>query len=36
VAREQYLDYKFRFKHDLPVVTTRFEDAVQLAVVDMQ
>ena len=36
VAREQYLDYKFRSKHDLPVVTKRFEDAVQLAVVNMQ
>ena len=26
VARDQYLDYKFREKHDLPVVTKRFED----------
>jgi integrase len=36
VAREQYLDYKFRSKHDLPVVTKRFEDVAQLAVADMQ
>ncbi|SHK65534.1 hypothetical protein SAMN05444000_1564 [Shimia gijangensis] len=26
VAREQYLDYRFRAKHDLTVVTKRFED----------
>ncbi|WP_343117234.1 tyrosine-type recombinase/integrase [Ostreiculturibacter nitratireducens] len=36
VAREQYLDYKFRAKHDLPVVTKRFEDVAKLAVADMQ
>lgn len=36
VAREQYLDYKFRAKHDLPVVTKRFEDVAKLAVADMK
>ena len=36
VAREQYLDYKFRAKHDLPVVTKRFEDVARLSIVDMQ
>ena len=36
VAREQYLDYKYRAKHDLPVVTKRFEDVAKLAVADMQ
>lgn len=35
-AREQYLDYKFRAKHDLPVVTKRFEDVARLAIADMQ
>ena len=34
VAGEQYLDYKFRSKHDLPVVTKRFEDVAKLAIVD--
>jgi integrase len=36
VARDQYLDYKFRAKHDLPVVTKRFEDVAQLSIADMQ
>lgn len=36
VAREQYLDYKFREKHDLPIVTRRFEDVANLAIKDMQ
>ena len=36
VAREPYLDYKFRSKHDFPVVTKRFEDVAQLAVANMQ
>lgn len=36
VSREQYLDYKFRAKHDLPVVTKRFEDVAKLAISDMQ
>ena len=36
VAREQYLDYKFREKHGLPVVTKRFEDVANLAILDMQ
>lgn len=36
VAREQYLDYKFREKHGLPVVTKRFEDVANLAIHDMQ
>lgn len=36
VAREQYLDYRFRAKHDLPVVTKRFEDVARLAIAEMQ
>ena len=32
VARDQYLDYKFREKHGLPVVTKRFEDVANLAI----
>ena len=36
VARDQYLDYKFRSKHDLPIVTKRFEDVARLAIADMQ
>jgi integrase len=36
VARDQYLEYKFRAKHDLPVVTKRFEDVAKLAIADMQ
>jgi integrase len=36
VAREQYLDYKFREKHGLPVVSKRFEDVANLAILDMQ
>lgn len=35
-AREQYLDYKFREKHGLPVVSKRFEDVANLAITDMQ
>ena len=35
-ARDQYLEYRFRAKHDLPVVTKRFEDVAKLAIVDMQ
>ncbi len=30
------MDYKFRAKHDLPIVTKRFENVAQLAVADMQ
>ncbi|WP_375698434.1 tyrosine-type recombinase/integrase [Pseudophaeobacter sp. TrK17] len=36
VARDHYLNYKFRAKHDLPVVTKRFEDVAKLAIADMQ
>ena len=36
VAREHYLDYKFRSKHDLPIVTKRFADVAQLSITDMQ
>ena len=36
VAREHYLDYKFRSKHDLPIVTKRFADVAQLCITDMQ
>lgn len=35
-AREAYMDYRFRAKHDLPVVTKRFEDVARLAIADMQ
>lgn len=35
-ARDQYLEYRFRAKHDLPVVTKRFEDVAKLAIADMQ
>ena len=36
VAREHYLDYKFRSKHDLPIVTKRFANVAQLCITDMQ
>jgi integrase len=36
VARDQYLEYRFRAKHELPVVTKRFEDVARLAILDMQ
>lgn len=36
VGREQYLDYKFREKHGLPVVSKRFEDVANLAILEMQ
>lgn len=35
-ARDQYMEYKFRAKHELPVVTKRFEDVARLAIADMQ
>jgi integrase len=35
-ARDQYLDYRFRAKHQLPVVTKRFVDVANLAIADMQ
>ena len=36
VARDQYLEYKFREKHDVPVISKRFEDVANLAILDMQ
>ena len=36
VARDQYLEYRFRAKHDLPIATKRFEDVAKLAIADMQ
>lgn len=36
VAKDQYLDYKFRANHDLPVVTKRFADVAKLTIADMQ
>ncbi|WP_420380847.1 hypothetical protein [Marivita sp.] len=36
VARDHYLEYHFRAKHDLPIVTKRFEDVAKLAIADMQ
>jgi len=35
-ARDQYLDYSFRAKHQLPIVTKRFADVANLAIADMQ
>jgi integrase len=36
VARDQYLEYKFLAKHDLPVVTKKFVDVARLSIFDMQ
>ena len=35
-ARETFLEYKFRHKNDLPVVTKKFSDVAKLAIVDMR
>ncbi|MEN8660658.1 MAG: site-specific recombinase, partial [Marivita sp.] len=34
-ARDTYLEYKFRHKNDLPVVTKKFSDVAKLAIADM-
>lgn len=36
VARDIYLEYKFRHKNDLPIVTKKFSDVAQLAIADMR
>jgi hypothetical protein len=35
-ARDTYLEYKFRHKNDLPVVTKKFSDVARLAIADMR
>jgi integrase len=35
-ARETFLEYKFRHKNDLPVVTKKFSDVAKLTLVDMR
>ncbi len=35
-AKNLYLEYKFRDKHDLPIVTKRFDAVARLAVIDME
>jgi integrase len=35
-ARDTFLEYKFRHKNDLPVVTKKFSDVAKLAIVDMR
>ena len=35
-ARDTYLEYKFRHKNDLPIVTKKFSDVARLAIVDMR
>ena len=36
VARDIYLEYKFRHKNDLPIVTKKFSDVARLAIADMR
>jgi integrase len=35
-ARDTYLEYKFRHKNDLPIVTKKFSDVARLAIEDMR
>ena len=35
-ARDTFLEYKFRHKNDLPVVTKKFSDVAKLAIADMR
>ena len=35
-ARDTFLEYKFRHKNDLPVVTQKFSDVGKLAIADMR
>jgi len=35
-ARDTFLEYKFRHKNDLPVVTKKFSDVAKLGIVDMR
>jgi len=36
VVRDIYLEYKFRHKNDLPIVTKKFSDVARLAIADMR
>ena len=36
MARETYLEYRFRHKNDLPIVTKKFSDIARLAIADMR
>ena len=36
VARDIYLEYKFRHKNDLPIITKKFSDVARLAIADMR
>ena len=36
IARDTYLEYKFRHKNDLPVITKKFSDVARLAIADMR
>ena len=36
IARDTYLEYKFRHKNDLPVITKKFADVARLAIADMR
>ena len=36
IARDTYLEYKFRHKNDLPVITKKFSDVARLAITDMR
>lgn len=35
-ARDTFLEYKFRHKNDLPIVTKKFSDVARLAIADMR
>ena len=35
-ARETFLEYKFRHKNDLPVVSKKFSDVARLAIADIR
>ena len=35
-ARDTFLEYKFRHKNDLPVVTKKFSDVARLTIADMR
>jgi len=35
-ARDPFLEYKFRHKNDLPVVTKKFSDLARLTIADMR
>lgn len=35
-ARDLYMEYKFKAKHDLPIVTKRFDTVAQLVVADLR